>query len=195
MGGVQRRSIGDLSVKFTARLLMLPAFLTLGACAALPDFESFRAPSSDALFRPMSVANYREKVLPPVAPEDMVDASGRCAGAFVPAGGDPAAAQGSVSLPDAGVPMIPATIALDMNECDVVKRAGVAQQVDIGKGPSGDRTVTLTYLSGERAGIYRFADGRLKSMERAPDQGPPPKMAKAKPAKKPAKPKQQTAVQ
>lgn len=167
--------------------------LALGACA-LPDYESFRAPTADVLFRPLSVTNYREKVLPPVAAEDLVDASGRCAGAFVPAGSDPASAQGAVPLPEAGVPMIPSAISLEMSECDVVKRAGVAQRVEIGASGPGGRSVTMTYLTGDRAGVYTFADGRLKSMERGPDQAPPPKVAK-KPAKKPASPKQRTAVQ
>lgn len=178
------------------RFLMLPAMLALGACA-LPDYESFRTPTADVLFRPLSVTNYKDKVLPPVAPEDLVDGSGRCAGAFIPAtGGDPSAAQG-VSLPDAGVPMIPSAIALEMSECDVVKRAGVAQKVDIGQGPAGERKVTLTYLAGDRAGTYEFANGRLRSMERAPEPaGPPPKVAKkGKPAKKPPAPRQQTAIQ
>lgn len=183
-------------MRLIGKVLGFSIVLALGACA-LPDFESFRAPTADVLFRPMSVTNYREKVLPPVPPDDLVDASGRCAGAFVPAGGggDPASAQGSVSLPEAGVPMIPSAIALEMSECDVVKRAGVAQRVEIGGGAGGARTVTMTYVSGERAGVYQFADGRLKSMERGPEAAEPPKTARSKPGKKTAKPRQQTAVQ
>jgi hypothetical protein len=193
MGAGLSRWTGELRLRRPAFLLAFPAVLVLSACT-LPDTESFRAPTADVLFRPLSVTNYREKVLPPVAAEDLVDASGRCAGAFVPAGSEPAAAQGSVTLPEAGVPMIPSAIALDMTECDVVKRAGVAQRVEIGgSGPAG-RTVTMTYQTGDRAGVYTFAEGRLKSMERGPDLAPPPKVAK-KPAKKPAPPKQRTAVQ
>jgi hypothetical protein len=188
--------IGDLLLRPAKRLLPLAAVLALGACA-LPDYESFRAPSVDTLFRPLSVTNYREKVLPPVPTEDLVDASGRCAGAFVPAAasGDPNAPQGGVALPDAGVPMIPSAISLEMSECDVVKRAGVAQRVEIGRGGAGERAVTMTYLSGDRAGVYAFSDGRLKSMERGPEAATQPKAAKKTPAKKPSKPRQQTAVQ
>jgi hypothetical protein len=195
--GVESMS-GEAFLGRAIRLLMFPAVLALGACGMpLPDFESFRAPTSDMLFRPMSVTSYREKALPPVSPDDLVDASGRCAGAFVPAAtsGDPNAPQAGVPLPDAGVPMIPSAVSLDMSECDVVKRAGIAQRVEIGRGDRGERKVTMTYLSGDRAGVYTFSDGRLKSMERGPDQPPEPKVAKkGKPAKKP-KPQQRTAIQ
>lgn len=180
----------------TLNWLGCAAALALGACtSAMPDFESFRAPTTDNLFRPLSVTNYREKVLPPVPAEDLVDAEGRCTGAFVPApGGDPNAAQ---PLPDAGVPMIPSAIALDMSECDVVKRAGVPQRVDINRSPGGERMVSMSYLSGDRAGVYQFSNGRLKSMERGPEPPPgaAPKTAK-KPAKKPPpRANQRTAVQ
>jgi hypothetical protein len=175
----------------TLNFLGCATVLALGACSAMPDFESFRAPSVDNMLRPLSVTNYREKVLPPVPADDLVDASGRCAGAFIPAaGGDPNAAQ---PLPDAGVPMIPSGISLQMSECDVVKRAGVAERVDINKSPAGERLVTMSYLGGERAGVYQFSNGRLKSMERGPE--PPPEVAK-KPAKKPPpRARQRTAVQ
>ena len=188
---------GEAFLRRATRLLMVPAVLALGACA-LPDYESFRLPSTDALFRPMSVTNYREKVLPPVPPDDLVDASGRCAGAFVPAAasGDPNAPQGGVPLPDAGVPMIPSAISLEMSECDVVKRAGIAQRVEIGRGDIGERKVTMTYPSGDRAGVYTFADGRLKSMERGPDLAPEPRVAKkGKAAPQKPKPQQRTAIQ
>ena len=42
--------------------------------------------------------------------------------------------------------MIPAAIALEMTECDVVKRAGLAERVEIGSNERGERTATLTYL-------------------------------------------------
>jgi hypothetical protein len=198
MGAGVESMTGEAFLGRAIRLLMIPAVLALGACSLpLPDYESFRAPTTDNLFRPLSVTSYKEKVLPPVPPEDLVDTSGRCAGAFVPAAasGDPNAPQGGVPLTDAGVPMIPSAISLDMSECDVVKRAGIAQRVEIGRGDIGGRAVTMTYLSGDRAGVYTFADGRLKSMERTAEALPEPKVAKkGKPAKKP-KPQQRTAIQ
>jgi len=77
-------------------------------------------------------------------------------------------------------------IALQMTECDVVRRAGPVEKIDIGSDERGERAVTLTYLRGPWPGIYRFTGGRLVSIERAP--GPPPAPAKAPKAstKKPA---------
>jgi hypothetical protein len=165
-------------------LLVLPAAFALGACA-LPDIDSFRAPTADALFRPLSVTNVKDRVLPPVAPDDMVDASGRCAGAYVPPSGS--GADQPVGRPEtvqqAGVPMIPSAVALDMSECDVVKRAGFPERVEIGANERNERTARLTYTGGARPGVYAFVDGRLKSMERGPEP-----VAPARPAKKPAKP-------
>jgi hypothetical protein len=146
--------------------------LCVGACA-MPDTDSFRAPDAAALFRPRSVTNYKDMALPPVAPADLVDANGSCAGAV--ASGEE-------------VPMIPAAIALEMSECDVVKRAGIAERVDIGTNEGRERTATLTYIKGQRPGIYNFTAGRLASMELAPEAPGP-----AKPTKKPAKPTKRAA--
>ena len=185
LGPPQGGSIRGSAVRFTAKISLLSAVFALGACA-MPDMDSFRAPDAATLFRPMSVTNYRDTQLGPVPADDLVDANGRCAGASVPPApaGDPASGQSNVSLQEAGVPMIPAAIALEMSECDVVKRAGFAEKVDIGANERRERSVTLTYINGPRPGIYYFTDGRLKSMERAPE--PPPKTAK-KPARPPAK--------
>jgi hypothetical protein len=60
----------------------------------------------------------------------------------------------------------PRGIALAMTECQVVSVAGYTDRVEIGANERGERTVTLTYLTGERPGIYRFRAGRLVSMDR-----------------------------
>jgi len=186
-------------------MALLAAGLALGACA-MPDIDSFRTPDAATLFRPLSVTSFKEKQRAAVSAEDLVDAAGRCAGVFVAAGpsGDPALGQSVgqtggeaptqivpqppgqtvVSLQEGGVPTIPAAIALDMTECDVVKRAGLADRVEIGTDAGGARTATLTYLRGTRPGIYHFAAGRLKSMERAPEPPPPPKPAQRSPRSK-----------
>jgi hypothetical protein len=184
-----------MTVRISAVISTLSVGLALGACA-MPDMESFRAPDAAALFTARSVSNYRDKVLPPVAPADLVDANGSCAGAFAPpaASGDQSV-QGNVPLREAGIPPVPAAIALEMTECDVVKRAGVAERAEIGTNDRRERTATLTYSSGERPGIYNFVDGRLKSMELGPDQPAAPKTAKkpAKPVKRAAQPNRVTA--
>ena len=71
-------------------------------------------------------------------------------------------------------------VALDMSECDVVQRAGRPDNIDISTDPGGARAVVLTYASGDRAGIYRFASGRLKSIERGAEPPPPERPAKKK---------------
>ena len=96
----------------------------------------------------------------PVTSDDLVDTEGRCAG--VPFGPDPNLPMGQQD----NIPMIPTAVALDMTECDVVKRAGQPGQVNFGTNERGERTVVLTYLGGARPGIYRFASGRLTSIER-----------------------------
>jgi len=188
--------LGSAVKRLALGLLALPAVLALGACA-LPDFESFRAPSADAIFRPLSVTNVKERVLPPVAPDDLVDASGRCAGAYVPpsaSAGDQPGSPEPVTVQQAGVPMIPSAVALEMSECDVVKRAGFPERVELGTNDRKERTATLTYMGGPRPGVYSFVEGRLKSMERGPEPPPAPKTAKkpAKPAKPATKPRQAT---
>jgi hypothetical protein len=169
-----------------ARTGVLLVTLALGACA-IPDFDSFRAPDSTSLFRPLSVTNVRDRVLPAVTAEDMVDAEGRCAGVAAsapPADGNPPADPNFV-------PLVPSGVALDMTECEVVKRAGAPEKVDLGTNERSERTATLTYIHGPRPGIYHFTAGRLASMERAPEPPPPPKPARPqkrapKPASKPA---------
>jgi len=152
------------------------------------------------------VMSYKDRVLPPVTPADLVDANGSCGGT---------AASGE------GVPMIPAAIALPqvgerltalgsevaggtpeqfaelirketIKWADVVKRAGIAEKVDIGVNERRERTATLTYIHGQRPGVYGFTAGRLTSLERAPEPVAPPKPAKkpAKPAKRAAQPNQ-----
>jgi hypothetical protein len=81
-------------------------------------------------------------------------------------------------------------VALGMTECQTVQRAGTPGNVNIGSGEKGERNVVLTYLGGPWPGIYRFSDGRLKVVERAPTPPAPPKAPpkKKKAAKKQAAP-------
>jgi hypothetical protein len=71
-----------------------------------------------------------------------------------------------------------------MTECEVVKRAGAPDQIELGTTDRGERALTLTYSHGPRPGVYRFAGGRLASIERGAEPAAPP-AAQAKP-KKPA---------
>lgn len=82
----------------------------------------------------------------------------------------------------------PRGISLAMTECQVVSVAGYTDRVEVSANERGERLVTLTYLSGDRPGIYRFRAGRLTSMERVAESPQPKKpqraakTAKTKPA-------------
>jgi hypothetical protein len=78
----------------------------------------------------------------------------------------------------------PTGIAMQMTECQVVAVAGYTDRVEISADPRGQRVVMLTYLTGERPGIYRFVNGRLSSMERVAEPPQPKKPTKT--ARKPA---------
>lgn len=78
----------------------------------------------------------------------------------------------------------PRGIALQMTECQVVQLAGNTDRVEINANERGQRSVTLTYMTGPRPGIYRFLGGRLASMERVAE---PPQPAKPQRAVKNAK--------
>jgi len=145
----------------------------------------------------------------PVAAEDLVGADGRCAlpaetpqaanqptPAAPPADRPVGSVAGDLASPpmraaanpadapaglEPGAPPVVGGIALEMTECDVVRRAGLPSNVNIGVTDNNQRKVVLTYLSGNWPGIYSFASGRLKEISRAPEQ---PKPAKAPPKKK-----------
>lgn len=119
----------------------------------------------------------------PITANDLVDSNGVCPAPAAPqAQGAPAAA-----APDSGA-LLGRGIALGMNECDVVSRAGPPSQVQLGKNPNGDRTAVLTFSGGPRSGIYRFERGYLMTMDRVAAP-PPPQEAKNKAAKTAKPPK------
>ena len=175
----QGASNRDLAVLLFARMFWLPAALSLGACGGTIDYESFRPPDL-SIIAPKTTATLRETPMKPVTSDDLVDTEGRCVG--VPLGPYPNLPMGQQD----NIPMIPTAVALDMTECDVVKRAGQPGQVNFGTNERGERTVVLTYLGGARPGIYRFASGRLTSIERAPEPPAPPKPQRRAPPKRTA---------
>ena len=122
-----------------------------------PDWATFSGSKSEFTLRPVAAADF-------VGPE------GQCAGGP----GQVAAAPGEPVLP-ASTPTVQGGIALQMTECDVVKRTGVPEKTDIGANERGERSVTLTVTRGPWPGIYRFDAGRLVSIERT---GSPPAAAK-----------------
>ena len=97
-----------------------------------------------------------------------------------PQAGQPGAGPGQLPSEVRGGPR---GIALSMTECQVVSVAGYTDRVEIGANERGERVVTLTYLSGDRPGIYRFRGGRLVNMERVAEQLQPKKPQRAAKAK------------
>ena len=131
---------------------------------ARPDWLTYSGGKSDFTLRP-------------VRSEELVSQDGQCAISAQ----DAAAASAAESVSE--MPIQQGGIALQMSECEVVRRAGPPERLDFGSSQQGERTVTITYIRGSRPGIYRFSGGRLYSIERAPE-APPVAKSKAKPAKK-----------
>jgi hypothetical protein len=131
----------------------------IGSINVLPKLGSFESLSVGSAPQTMEFR--------PVTAEDLVGPQGQCTGI----GQDAVATQGG--------------IALQMTECEVVKRAGTPGNIELGTTDRGERAVTLTYASGPRPGIYRFAGGRLYAIERSQEPPPEPPKAKKPPAKKP----------
>jgi len=158
-------------------MIGISAALALGACSSF-EFDSFK-PLDLSILQVRSVPSVRQAELRPITGEDLIDGEGRCAAAVTAQEVSP---DGS---PVAAVPLVPAGIALEMTECDVVRRAGHPERVQVGVNERNERTLTLTFIGSERPGIYHFTSGRLTSMERAPEPPAPPKPARrAKPAPK-----------
>lgn len=142
---------------------------------SLKDQEWFARPSR-MFNRAVSLETPPLNPTAPVAPSDLVDANGLCAGATPAdanalAEGQPAPAGGS--------------IALGHTECDVARAAGAPDNVNISTNERGDRVAVLTYSRGPRPGVYRFTAGRLTDAEGtvAPEAPPKPgKKARKKPS-------------
>ena len=171
--------------RIAVRLLTLVA-LSLGAAACSSDSSTGSLlPRPDSILkRPdWTISGAKgEFSLRPATSEDLVSAEGQCAGAEPMAGSADSTAGGGQQ----SAALVPGSVALQMTECDVVRRAGTPEKVDLGADERGDRIVVLTYTRGPLPGIYRFIGGRLAVIERAP--GAPPTAAttqKPKTAKKP----------
>jgi hypothetical protein len=170
---VQRVGVWRVVVRGTAIAAL--AFGT-AACASIqnmmPDPASFRLPDRSTFLPSPTTAFAAPVSAGPVGPADLVDAQGQCPGA--------APASSDAATPTAR------SVALEMTECQVVRTLGLPQNVQA--TPGVHRTMVLTYVGSERAGIYQFIDGRLTSIERGEEPEPPPPVAKKPPAKKPKPP-------
>lgn len=176
------RRVNEMALRITA---MAALALAVGACSSDLSLNNLTlAPKPETLLRKPDWATFsagkNDFLLRPITPADLVSAEGQCAAAPGQAAGfaDPATA-GSAPPATGG-------IALQMTECDVVRRAGAVEQIDLSVDDRGDRTVVLTYIRGPLPGVYRFSGGRLVSMERAPAAPPAPAKSQKAITKKPA---------
>jgi hypothetical protein len=177
--------VGDCGYKYAVALLAVGLSFGAAGCSNVSEIANkdnwFSKPAhlfeTPSFMAPTTAAKTDTRRA--VTPEDLVDASGYCAGAAsasvspspdAPAGADTAAG-----------PTLAGGIALGMTECEVVQRAGRPERVEVG-AEAGNRTTVLTYPQGDRAGIYRFAGGRLQIMDRVAEAARPAKPVK--PAKK-----------
>jgi hypothetical protein len=176
--------------------------LALSACAI--DSDTFQMPELKRDFtfvRPdwsqQATTNLTQR---PIAPGDLIGPDGRCAGEPVPAAPESPEMPQALNFtagpeaprPDRGGPPGPAAppplqqavpgVGLGMSECEVIRMIGHTDRIELSTDLRGQRALVLTYIQGVRPGIYRFAGGRLVSIERGPE--PPPA---SKPDKKTAK--------
>lgn len=114
----------------------------------------------------------------PVSAADLISAEGYCAGMASPADTNAMAAPGAPESVQGN-----AGIAIGRTECDVARAAGAPDNVAI-SSERGQRVTVLTYVRGPRPGIYRFADGRMTSMERGVEPEPPPRPARGQRTKR-----------
>ena len=163
--------------------------LAVAACASAPGAES-TATDKGWFGTPIWAKNTRSKSLvASIGPDELVTADGRCAGADAEAAKTDASASAeidTVSPASGGTgPAVVGGIGLGMSECEVVRRAGSPENLNVATDQHGERSVLLTYMRGTWPGIYRFNSGRLVSIERVAE----PEAVKPKRTAKPAKPR------
>ncbi len=145
----------------------------------LPDARSFMPANSNTYAGATAM-----RTLAPITPQDLVDGQGMCAGMPAPVVANPEPGAVTADPAQPPQPALPQPVALEMTECQVVNALGVPARTEIGANERGERSVTLTFMTTERAGIYRFNAGRLSMIERGPEPPPPPKPER-KPGRKP----------
>ncbi|MDR3469776.1 MAG: hypothetical protein P4M07_27920 [Xanthobacteraceae bacterium] len=160
-----------------ALLALSPFLVNCGSSLSdysLKDQEWFARPSR-MFNRAVSLETPPLNPTAPVAPSDLVDANGACAGT---------ASTDANALADGQPAPVTGTVALGHTECDVARAAGNPDNVNISANERGDRLAVLTYNHGPRPGIYRFTAGRLTDVEgvAVPEAPPTARKSRKKPA-------------
>jgi hypothetical protein len=141
--------------------LALAGLTALAGCSS--DLGSINIiPKADLRPDWLSYSGHKEEfTLREAGAADLVGPDGQCA----------ARRQEQATDAAAGTPAA-VGISLQMTECDVVGRIGAPDRVEFGSTERGQRSAVLTYTRGARPGIYRFAGGRLVSIERGAEPAP-----------------------
>jgi hypothetical protein len=175
--------------RLLALLLLAPVMAGCSGTAAMLQTDLFSTDAgwftrSGRLFiRSVSIETPPLTPDKPVTAEDLVSAEGSCPG-MTPPGGPADANALTDGAAGAPAPSTTGTVALGHTECDVVRGIGSPGSVNLSNNGRGDRVAVISYMQGQRAGIYTFTAGRLTSIERAPGAVVQPKPVKSK--KKPA---------
>ena len=174
----------------TAKPATAALALALAACSTDSGLLSKTDSKLDAVFAPQVAKRDTKQRI--VRADDLIDANGRCAGEATAApqalnftaGPQTGPATPSAAPPGAaGAPPVRTGVSLGMTECEVVRTLGHTDRIEIAANERGQRSLTLTYSTGERPGVYRFVGGQLVSLERT-GEAPAPKPTKPKAAKK-----------
>lgn len=168
--------------RLRAGVVLGAALPLLSGCGSLDfslkDAEWFSRP---AMFsRSLSIETPPLSDSRPVSAADLITAEGYCAGMASPADTN------AMAQPAPGaIEPVPgnAGIAIGRTECEVARAAGIPDNVSI-SSEAGQRVTVLTYVRGPRPGIYRFADGRMNSMERGAEPEPPPRNTRGQRARR-----------
>jgi hypothetical protein len=89
---------------------------------------------------------------------------------------------GGATLGGASAGAAATSISLEMTECEVVRRIGSPDKIELTPNPVGDRLLVMNYARGDRPRLYRFANGRLMGMEALTPQRAPRAARVARPA-------------
>lgn len=168
-GFVRNRRRAAIIVLFAA----LPLLAGCGGLnSSIKDAEWFSRPA--VFSRSLSIETPPLSDGRPVSAADLISAEGYCAGMALPANSN---AMTQAAPAGADAVQGNAGIAIGRTECEVARAAGAPDNVAI-SAERGQRTTVLTYVRGPRPGIYRFADGRMTSMERGAEPEPQPRNTK-----------------
>jgi hypothetical protein len=163
-------------------------FSNLSVAKVLPRPPDFSEKQS---WGTLSVSDAPKMASKPVTADDLISSDGRCTGAAAeatPENANVGGVAGDLAPAAATAPPVSGGIALGMTECEVARRSGSPERVDISADAHAERAVVLTYNRGEHPGIYHFTAGRLTSMEAINE--PAPASKSKSPAKKRATSKQ-----